>query len=415
MSALLARQRRPTPATATCPCSTASRSKSMPARSSRSSAPTAPARRRCCQRSPGLSVRRSGTHRASAARTSQATRARRCRAEASRWCRKAGGFSRSSPFRRTSNSAAIRDRRAPRARQRMREVMEIFPVLRERREQLAGQALRRRAADVRHRPRVMSRPTLLVLDEPSVGLSPADGPAAFSRSSKATRRSEGLTIVLVEQNVSEALEVASRAYVLDHGHIVRGGSAAELRDDRPDPRNLYGIVRAVDDAARTRTREARSDLGRASRAIASIRPSLSPLPASSMPWRLNASRSALWCRACARARPIRTQAPIRACAGASRRCSRALERTGCESFPISAPPIRRSAARQISSLAGEIGCAKMRVAGIVGDDVLALKDEIEWASPMRGELLGAHAYIGVRSDRRGDRARCGCRRHRTLR
>jgi Acyclic terpene utilisation family protein AtuA len=53
-----------------------------------------------------------------------------------------------------------------------------------------------------------------------------------------------------------------------------------------------------------------------------------------------------------------------------------------------------AAARQIAALAGEVGCAGMRAAGVVGDDVLALKDEIAWATPVRGELLGAHAYIG---------------------
>lgn len=53
-----------------------------------------------------------------------------------------------------------------------------------------------------------------------------------------------------------------------------------------------------------------------------------------------------------------------------------------------------SAARQIAALAQEVGCSGARVAGLVGDDVLALKDRIEWRTPIAGRLLGAHAYLG---------------------
>jgi hypothetical protein len=53
-----------------------------------------------------------------------------------------------------------------------------------------------------------------------------------------------------------------------------------------------------------------------------------------------------------------------------------------------------SAARQIAGLAREIGCGGLRVAGVVGDDVLSLKDQIDWQAPVTGLLLGAHAYLG---------------------
>lgn len=124
--------------------------------------------------------------------------------------------------------------------QRLREVMEVFPILGERRDQLAGQLSggeRQMCAIARA---LMSKPTLLMLDEPSVGLSPLMVQRVFEIVERLAR-SEGLTIVLVEQNVSEALEVASRAYVLDHGHIVRGGSAAELRDDRQIQETYMGL------------------------------------------------------------------------------------------------------------------------------------------------------------------------------
>jgi branched-chain amino acid transport system ATP-binding protein len=125
--------------------------------------------------------------------------------------------------------AYVRTARA-RTADRLREVMEIFPILSERRGQLASQLSggeRQMCAIARA---LMSRPSLLMLDEPSVGLSPLMVERVFQIVADLAKR-ERLTIVLVEQNVSEALEVAERAYVLDHGRIVRQGDATALRDD----------------------------------------------------------------------------------------------------------------------------------------------------------------------------------------
>jgi branched-chain amino acid transport system ATP-binding protein len=124
--------------------------------------------------------------------------------------------------------------------ERMRDVMELFPILSERRDQLAGQLSggeRQMCAIARA---IMSRPSLLLLDEPSVGLSPLMVERVFEIVQKLARE-EGLTIVLVEQNVAEALEVASRAYVLDHGRIVQQGPAAALRDDRQIQGTYMGL------------------------------------------------------------------------------------------------------------------------------------------------------------------------------
>jgi branched-chain amino acid transport system ATP-binding protein len=77
---------------------------------------------------------------------------------------------------------------------------------------------------------MMSRPTLLMLDEPSVGLSPLITYEVFD-AVKALVRKEGLTVVLVEQNVGIALEIADRGYVLDHGAIVHQGLAEDLIND----------------------------------------------------------------------------------------------------------------------------------------------------------------------------------------
>jgi branched-chain amino acid transport system ATP-binding protein len=127
-----------------------------------------------------------------------------------------------------------------RLKQRLDEVMEIFPILRERRAQEAGKLSggeRQMCAIARA---LMSQPTLLMLDEPSVGLSPLMVERVFGIV-EALARQQGLTVVLVEQNVTEALEVADRAYVLDHGHIVRGGDAATLRDDREIQETYMGL------------------------------------------------------------------------------------------------------------------------------------------------------------------------------
>ncbi len=132
--------------------------------------------------------------------------------------------------------AGVRDRRE----ERMEEVFEIFPVLRERRKQLAGKLSggeRQMCAIARA---IMSRPTLLALDEPSVGLSPLMVGRVFA-TVKALAENEDLAVLIVEQNVEEALEIAARAYILDHGHIERQGPAHELRADRGIQETYMGL------------------------------------------------------------------------------------------------------------------------------------------------------------------------------
>src|SRR2546426_10101023 len=77
---------------------------------------------------------------------------------------------------------------------------------------------------------LMARPRLLLLDEPSLGLAPAvvDHMFEIIRAIHA----EGVTILLVEQNVVRALEIADRAYVLEEGRVVAGGGPAVLRQQR---------------------------------------------------------------------------------------------------------------------------------------------------------------------------------------
>jgi branched-chain amino acid transport system ATP-binding protein len=123
---------------------------------------------------------------------------------------------------------------------RMDEVMDAFPILRERRNQLAGKLSggeRQMCAIARA---LMGRPSLLMLDEPSVGLSPLMVERVFEIVDGLARR-DGLTIVLVEQNVAEALEVADRAYVLDRGRIVHEGTAETLSHDREIQEAYMGL------------------------------------------------------------------------------------------------------------------------------------------------------------------------------
>lgn len=113
---------------------------------------------------------------------------------------------------------------------RMEEVMAIFPVLRDRRTQLAGRLSggeRQMCAIARA---LMSRPALLMLDEPSVGLSPLMTERVLETLAQLVR-SEKLTVIIVEQRVTEVLDIADEGHILHHGRIVRSGPAEALRAD----------------------------------------------------------------------------------------------------------------------------------------------------------------------------------------
>ena len=82
----------------------------------------------------------------------------------------------------------------------------------------------------------MAEPKLLILDEPSLGLSPLLVEELFALIQRIN--SQGIALLLVEKNVVQSLEVASRAYVLDNGAIVLQGSAADVRND-PNLKRAY--------------------------------------------------------------------------------------------------------------------------------------------------------------------------------
>lgn len=115
---------------------------------------------------------------------------------------------------------------------RQHEVDEIFarfPRLKERRHQKAGSLSGGEQQMLAVGRALLSKPRLLMLDEPSMGLAPLLVNAVFDIIKDI--KVSGKTILIVEQNARKALEVADYAYVLDRGHIVKAGPGAELRSD----------------------------------------------------------------------------------------------------------------------------------------------------------------------------------------
>jgi len=113
--------------------------------------------------------------------------------------------------------------------QAMEEVFQTFPILRERRAQPAGSLSGGQQQMVAIGRALMSKPAVLMCDEPSLGLAPkvaSDILALLGR-----LRDSGVPVLLVEQNARKALGVADRAIVLKRGEVVMSGSAAELRGD----------------------------------------------------------------------------------------------------------------------------------------------------------------------------------------
>ena len=108
-------------------------------------------------------------------------------------------------------------------------VYESFPRLKERSKQLAGTLSGGEQQMLAMGRAIMSKPKLVVMDEPSMGLSPLLVKDVFNIIKK--MHSLGITILLVEQNAKMALSIADRAYVLETGKIVMEGSASDLLGD----------------------------------------------------------------------------------------------------------------------------------------------------------------------------------------
>jgi branched-chain amino acid transport system ATP-binding protein len=118
-------------------------------------------------------------------------------------------------------------------------VFELFPLLKERLGQAGGTLSGGEQQMLAIGRALMSRPRLLLLDEPSLGLAPLMVERIFA--TIAELRRQGRTILLVEQNVHQALDVADRAYVLETGRIMLDGPASVLRHDPKVEQSYLGV------------------------------------------------------------------------------------------------------------------------------------------------------------------------------
>jgi branched-chain amino acid transport system ATP-binding protein len=118
-------------------------------------------------------------------------------------------------------------------------VLELFPLLRERLGQAGGTLSGGEQQMLAIARALMSRPRLLLLDEPSLGLAPLMVERIFATIAELKR--QGRTILLVEQNVHQALDIADRAYVVETGRITLDGAADVLRHDPKVEQSYLGV------------------------------------------------------------------------------------------------------------------------------------------------------------------------------
>jgi len=112
----------------------------------------------------------------------------------------------------------------------LEHVFSLFPKLKEREAQMAGTLSGGEQQMVAIGRGLMARPRLLMLDEPSLGLAPIVAREMFEIIREVNR--EGITVLLVEQNVQQSLKIANRAFVIENGRVVLEGGGEELLDDK---------------------------------------------------------------------------------------------------------------------------------------------------------------------------------------
>ncbi|MDK2798476.1 MAG: branched-chain amino acid transport system ATP-binding protein [Clostridiales bacterium] len=124
----------------------------------------------------------------------------------------------------------------PKRNERIEYVFDLFPILRERANLMAGTLSGGQQQMLAIARALMMEPKLLILDEPSLGLAPIIVEEVFEIIQNI--RTEGVSILLIEQNLLQALSVADRGYVFETGQIVIKGSSKELLDN-PDIKKAY--------------------------------------------------------------------------------------------------------------------------------------------------------------------------------
>lgn len=125
-------------------------------------------------------------------------------------------------------------------RERLQKMFEQFPMLSARRRQAAGTLSGGQQQIVAIARALMSEPSVLLMDEPSLGLAPKVTLEVFGLIRQINE--QGIAVVLVEQNVVQALELASRAYVISEGRTVMEGAAAAIRTNEDVKRRFLGEV-----------------------------------------------------------------------------------------------------------------------------------------------------------------------------
>ena len=126
-------------------------------------------------------------------------------------------------------------------RERMDRVLELFPVLAPRTGETASNLSGGQQQLLAIARGLMSEPAFLMLDEPSLGLAPLAAQEVFDLFS--TLRDNGVTILLVEQNVRQALAIADRGYVIESGRIILEGESERLLADEGLARAYLGVER----------------------------------------------------------------------------------------------------------------------------------------------------------------------------
>jgi branched-chain amino acid transport system ATP-binding protein len=138
-------------------------------------------------------------------------------------------------------AGAYLEKRREVIRERVDRVFSVFPRLRDRQKQLAGTMSGGEQAMVSIGRGLMGAPKLLLVDEPSLGLSPLFVQENFAVIRRINE--QGVTIFLVEQNVHQTLEIAHRGYALSKGRVVAQGAAADLLQDEAVRSAYFGAGR----------------------------------------------------------------------------------------------------------------------------------------------------------------------------
>ncbi len=127
----------------------------------------------------------------------------------------------------------------PYAKQSLEKVYDLFPVLKDRAYQFAGSLSGGEQQMLAIGRALMARPSLLMLDEPSMGLAPVIVKQMFGIIEKLNQ--QGVTILLVEQNVHQTLEISSYAYVMQTGRIINEGNSSFLLSDNDFQKTYLGV------------------------------------------------------------------------------------------------------------------------------------------------------------------------------